>query len=79
MVAALNLLYFGQSQTRLQLTEQINVESVQWAALICGLCNRKFKNEATLAKHVDASDLHKACASVHLDGSRRSTFDYVTL
>ena len=33
---------------------------VDWVRLICTLCKRQLKDKATLAKHVEASDLHQA-------------------
>ena len=33
---------------------------VDWAALICRVCRRKFKDSATLRKHIESSALHAA-------------------
>lgn len=48
-------------QLRVELAEKINAEMVQWDALQCMLCARKFKTAEILGKHVDISDLHKVC------------------
>jgi len=33
---------------------------VDWKALICNLCKRKFKDLPTPTKHVEASELHQS-------------------